>query len=167
MANCKLQPVPTLAQRQLSLLLLLMVVIVVVVIVIVVVFAFFFLIVVPPSSCAQAESADRQLPITSALRKGGCFRMSWWRFAKHEQFMNPTMGLLMIMLVRLRTRGADAGIAGSRLNASSIMSWRHGAPRWITTPQKCQGKSANPKSGDAPRQGAPVERVAGQPKAAA
>ena len=33
---------------------------------------------------SQAESTDRQFPMISALRKGGCFRMGWWGCAKRE-----------------------------------------------------------------------------------
>ena len=65
----------------------LFVVVVVVAVPIVVVFALFLLAAVPfAPPHAQAENTDRHLPITSALRKGGCFRMGWWGFAKRKQF---------------------------------------------------------------------------------
>ena len=54
--------------------------VVVVFVVFVVVFALFYLVVAPFALFAQAESTDRQLPINSALRKGGCFRMGSWGF---------------------------------------------------------------------------------------
>ena len=64
----------------------LFVVIVVVAVPIVVVFALFLLAAVPFAPPAKAKNTDQQLPITSALRKGGCFRMGWWGFAKREPF---------------------------------------------------------------------------------
>ena len=61
----------------------LFVVVVVVAVPIVVVFALFSSF--PSPSRAQADNANRQLPIISALRKGGGFMMGWWGFAKREQ----------------------------------------------------------------------------------
>ena len=55
-----------------------------VVVVIVVALALLFFVVVVPFA-PRVQSTDRQLPITSALRKGGCFRMGRWGFAKREQ----------------------------------------------------------------------------------
>ena len=40
----------------------------------------------PPPNVDRLAFSGFELPITSALRKGGCFRMGWWRFAKRKQF---------------------------------------------------------------------------------
>ena len=58
---------------------------------VVVVFALCFLVVVPfVIQCSSKERKTTTPDNRCALRKGGCFRMGWWGFAKREQLLQHT-----------------------------------------------------------------------------
>ena len=73
-----------------------------------------------PPSMRRHRKPDPQIPIATLIRKGGCFRIGWWRFAKRAQHTSNVVDIVRPTFWRFgnmntRHRGMPPSLASKGL----------------------------------------------------